>query len=428
VGPDNRGCLTLTNSNGGTATFRIALGTISGGTATQGAITAFVDTTGQGSRLTGVLKRQDLTNLAPSTFRGTYAFGWEGMDNSGYRVAAAGLITPDGAGNVTNVTFDVNVNGTLATVSGGSGSYSLAPNAPGGRGTGKTIIPPPGGPVTANYTLYVVSPSHFLFILTDPTDVSHPILSGEIKLQTGPFSTSMLASGAGYVFYTSGIDNGNGGSVTVLGQTQFTTNTGVATVTAGFSANGISTPEQPSLQATFTVDSSGRMTATGLGPLPPVFYLVDSTQGFIVGSNMLADSGYFEQQTLSSFSPSTISGQFFFGGGVPTIAGPFESGVFNFSPGTPSGTLTGTVDSSLPNFLLFCMQDCGDGGGLQPNNSFSAPYTFPAAPGVPGQFCLFGDCPGDGALGYFISPSKMVLMQTGTLTNPNPPEIAIVQQ
>src|SRR5437667_5364398 len=207
VGPDNRGCLTLTNSAGGTATFRIALGTMSGGTATQGAITAFVDTTGQGSRLTGVLKRQDLTNLAPSAFRGTYAFGWEGMDNGGIRVAAAGLITTDGAGNVTNIALDINVNGRVQTVTGLSGSYSLAPNAPGGRGTGQTVI---GDAVAANYALYVVSPSDFFIIGTDPADASHTIFSGEGKLQTGPFSTSMLASGSGYVFYQSAIDSGSG--------------------------------------------------------------------------------------------------------------------------------------------------------------------------------------------------------------------------
>jgi hypothetical protein len=61
VGPDGRGCLTLTNSNGGSAIFRVALGTISGGTATQGTITGFIDTTGQNPRLTGILKQQDLS-------------------------------------------------------------------------------------------------------------------------------------------------------------------------------------------------------------------------------------------------------------------------------------------------------------------------------------------------------------------------------
>jgi hypothetical protein len=423
VGPDNRGCLTLTNSAGGTATFRIALGTMSGGTATQGAITAFVDTTGQGSRLTGVLKRQDLTNLSPSTFSGSYAFGYEGMDSSGYRVALAGIATADGAGAITNIAFDVNDNGAVQTLTGLSGSYSLAPNAPGGRGTGQTVI---GGGLAVNYALYVVSPSDLFIVATDPTDAIRPIYAGELKRQTGPFSTSMLASGSGYVFYTSAIDSGHGGRVTILGQAQFTSNTGVATGTADFNSGGIG-GTLGSGEATYTVDSSGRMTVTGLGGHPPVYYLVDSTQGFIVGTNNNVDFGYVEKQTLNSFNASTISGRFFFGGGGPTIGGPFDSGTVTFSPGTPSGTITGTSDESRPNFLLFCMQDCGGGGGLQPNGSFSSPYAFPTAPVAPGQFCL-GDCPGDGTLGYIVSPSKIVLMQTGSSANPNPAEIIIVQQ
>ena len=424
VGPDNRGCLTLTNSAGGTGAFRIALGTMSGGIATQGAMTVFNDTTGQGSRLTGVLKRQNLTNLNSSTFKGTYAFGYEGVDSRGYRSAAAGLLTSDGAGNVTNINMDVNVNGIAQTVTDLSGSYSLAPNAPGGRVIGQTML---GGGLTANYALYMISPSDLFIIGTDPTDAGHLIYSGGLKLQSGPFSTGMLASGSGYVLQIFGVDSGNGGSITILGQAQFTTNTGIATVTADFNGGGIG-GTLGSAEATFTVDSSGRVTATGLGPRPPVFYLVDSTQGFIVGVNASVDFGYIERQTLTSFSTSTISGQFFFGGGAPTIEGPFESGTLNFSPGAPAGTITGTVDQSRPNFLLFCSQDCGGGGGLQPNNSFSTPYAFPAAPGAPGQFCLFGDCPGDGVLGYIVSPSKIVFMQTGSSTNPNPAEVVIVQQ
>ena len=415
VGPDNRGCLTLTNSNGGTITFRIAVGTISGGTATQGALTAFVDTTGQNPRLTGILKQQDLKS---STLSGTYAFGWEGIDSSGYRVAAAGLITADGAGNITNIVLDLNDNGAVQTLTGLSGSYSLAPNAPGGRGTVQV------GP--ANDTLYVVSPSNAFIISADPTDTSHPILGGELKLQTGPFSTSALASGSGYVIWASGINNSNGQRGSTLGQVQITSNTGIATLTLDTNDSDIDTPEV-SGQSSVTVDSSGRM-VTGAGPNQPVIYLVDSTQGFLVGTDSGVASGYIQQQTLSSFGISTISGQFFFGGGGATTRGQFESGTVNFTPGAPSGTITGTIDSSRPNFLLGCTQDCGGGGGLQPNNSFSAPYAFPAAPAAPGQLCWFGDCPGDGTLGYIISPSKLILMQTGTATNSNPAEIIIVQQ
>jgi hypothetical protein len=426
VGSDNRGCLRLTNSNGGTLMFRIALGSFSSGTAAQGAMTAFVDNNGQGLRLTGLLKQQDLTS---PTFNGTYAFGWEGMDSSGYRVAAAGLISSDGAGNLTNTSFDVNDNGNLVTLTGAAGSYNLASGAPGGRGTLQIVIPVGGGSVTANEVLYVVSASDAFFMSIDPTDTSHPILIGEAKLQTGPFSTSVLASGSGYVFWTSGIDSSNGASITTLGQAQFTTNTGVATVTADSNDYGVEGPEG-SAQATFTIDSSGRMTITGLGPNAPIVYMVDSTQGFAVGGSGTVASGYVQQQTLSSFSTSTISGQFFFGGGAPATEGSYESGSLNFAPGEPSGTIAIAFDSSRPDRNLFCDQ-CN--GGLQPNNSFKGfPYTFSAGASAPGQGCL-GDvvagpaCQGN-LIGYIISPSKMVFMQTSTPDNTSGAEIFVLQQ
>jgi hypothetical protein len=427
VGPDNRGCLRLTNSNGGTLVFRIALGTLSGGIAAQGAMTAFVDNNGQGLRLTGILKQQDLTSPA---FNGTYAFGWEGMDSGGYRVAAAGLIASDGAGNLTNTSFDLNDNGNTATFTGGSGSYNMASGAPGGRATLQIIIPiGGGGSVTANDVLYVVSPSDAFFMSVDPNDASHPILIGEAKLQTGPFSTDMLASGSGYVFWTSGIDSSNGASISTIGQAQFTNNAGVATLTADSNDYRVEGPEG-SQQATFTVDSSGRTTITGLGPNAPIIYMVDSTQGFAVGGGSTVAFGYVQQQMLSSFSTSTISGQFFFGGGAPTTEGSFDSGTLNFAAGEPSGTIAVAVDSSRPDRNLFCDQ-CG--GGLQPNNTFQGfPYSFSAGATAPGQGCL-GDVTAGAAclgnlIGYIISPTKMVFMATSTPDNTSNAEIFVVQQ
>jgi hypothetical protein len=419
VGPDNRGCLTLTNSSGITTTLRVALGTISGATATQGTITGSGDTTGVSARTTGVIKQQNLTSLTSATFNGTYAFGRSGVDSSGHPFSAAGLITPNGAGTITSTSFDFDDGGTTGTLSGGSGSYSLATNAPGGRGTAQITI----NSVTSNYAFYVVSPSDVFVLSTDPTDVNHPIISGENLLQTGTFSTSVL-NGGGYVFYAGGVDPSNGGSDTVLAQSQFTTS-GNATVTVDENTNGISQAEA-SGAAVFSVASSGRVTATGavLG-YSFVTYMVDSTQGFIVGLDPLASSGYVQKQTPSSFSTSTISGQFFFVGGAPTDGGEYDSGTANFSPGNPSGTLKGTDDGSSPDYLIDCplnAQGCA-GGGLQPNSPISGTYNFTTAPTAPGQGNI-----GSQTIAYIISPSKIVMMQTGTSQNQNSAEIYIIQQ
>jgi hypothetical protein len=431
VGPDNRGCVTLTNSTGGVEILRIALGTISGGTATQGSITRFDDTTGQNPRVGGILKQQNLTNLASSTISGTYAFGSEGVDSSGYRFAEVGLVTADGAGNITNNTFDFNDHGNLGTVSGGSGSYSVVTNAAGGRGTLQAMVAAGGGTITVNSALYVISASDFFLLSTDPTDTSHPIAGGEAKLQTGPFSTGMLASGSGYVFWSSGVDGSNGESIATIGQVQFTDGSGTATVTVDSNAYGSETPEQ-SVQANFSVDASGRMTVTGLGPDGPVIYLVDSTQGFSLEGSGSAASGYVQQQTLNSFSTSAVSGQFFVGGGSATAGSSFDSGVVVVSPGEPSGTVVATTDSSKPNCGQF--QNCEAGNGLHPNKSSGGlPYTFSAGASAPGQGCIGSpvggaSCIGGALIGYIISPSQLVLMPTSSADNLNAAEIIVGQQ
>jgi hypothetical protein len=360
-------------------------------------------TLGPVNRQTGILKRQNLTNLASTTFSGTYAYGREGVDSSGHRYAVAGVIASSGAGAITNVTFDFDDNGAVGTLSGGSGSYSLATNAPSGRGTIQTMISTPGGPVTSNYVMYVVSPSDFFALSSDPVDANHPIQGGENLLQTGPFSTAALNSG-GFVFYSGGIDPSSGGSDAVIGQAQVTTS-GNATVIIDENTNGTSQTEVNG-SAVLTVAPSGRVTGTGaiLG-YSFVIYLVDSTQGFIVGLDPFSSSGYIQKQTLNSFSTSTITGQFFFGGGAPTTGGAYDSGTVTFNPG--SGITTGKDDESSPS-------------GLQPNSPTNGPYTFSAATTAPGQGNV------GGWLAYIISPSELVF-SVGTVANPSPAEIVIVQ-
>ena len=411
VGSDNRGCLTLTNANAGSSTYRIALGTLSGGSATQGTITLFNDTTGQGPRLTGILKQQNLTNVTSSSFSGTYAIGLDGMDSSGQRIAIAGLVTSNGAGSVTSVTEDVNDNGSVTNIPLGtiSGTYSLATGAANGRGTFAVTQ----SSVTANSVLYVISPSDAFAMTTDATDSNHPIVSGEAKLQTGSFSSSGLTTGSGYVFNAAGIDSTNGGSTTALGQAQFTANNGTAataTVTIDENDNGAS-PAEVQGTATFAVSSNGRLTASGavLG-YSFIGYQVDSTQAFLVGLDPFASSGYIQMQTAGPFSTSTITGPFFFGGGVPTNGGSLDTGTVILTPGNPAGTVDGADDSSNPNF--------GGGGGLEPNNSISGSYSFANAPTAPGQGNL-----GNQSIGYIISPSKLVFMNLGST-----PEAFIAQQ
>jgi hypothetical protein len=419
VGSDNRGCMTLTNSNGGVATYRFALGTISGNVATQGSLQGFTDTTGEGARTEGIVLLQNSSAFNPGAIEGTYVFGRDGVDVAGGRYAVAGLSTADGVSKLSNITADfVDYFGGAANLPGpGTGTFSIATNAPSGRGTfATTIATGTSGSVTSNFAIYVVSPSEILSMSTDPVDATHPIQSGEVKLQSGTFTQTSLDN-KNYVFYGYAIDGSNGGNVTDLGQSSFTTN-GNATTTFDQNDNGISIPEQVQASA-FTIAANGRTTISGGGGQNPLIYLVDSTQGFLVGTDSSAILGYVQQQSASSFTTSTISGTYFFGGTAPNTGSNTDTGAATFTPG--SSTISGTDDSAGPNYST---QGCtGNCGGLYPNQSIGgSTYNFSTGSTVPGQGNV-----GTNSLAYIISPTKLIFMQTGTSTNTNPAELYVIQ-
>jgi hypothetical protein len=418
IGSDNRGCMTLTNSNGGTAIYRIALGTIAGNVATQGTILGFSDTTGQGARMEGVLVQQNSSSFTPGSVKGTYVYGGDGVDAGGGRIAIAELFTSDGMSALSNFTYDYDDYFTGAVnvplTKGITGSYLLnsATGASSGRGTAAVTTPGQGA---NNFAFYMVSPSEFLVMSTDAVNAGGAIQSGDVRLQTGTFSQTSLDN-KNYVFYGNAIDESNGGNVTNMGQASFTTN-GNATLTLDQNDNGVSTPEQ-SLSQPFTIGSNGRATLSGGGGKNPVFYLIDSTQAFLVGTDSTIVSGYMQQQSANSFSTSSISASFFFGGAAPNTGSTYDSGAATFTPG--SVAIAGTDDSAGPNYST---QGCtGNCGGLDPNQSIGGTYSFSTSSTVPGQGNV-----GKNSLAYIISPTKIIFIQTGTSTNTNPAELFILQ-
>jgi hypothetical protein len=416
VGADNRGCLTLENSNGSTLTFRIALGTMSGSpsTATQGNITASASEAGQGFRGVGALMQQNSSAFNLSALKGTYVFGREGIDSDGGRYVAAGVSTADGAGDLSNISSDSDdaFAGAVNQPGPYSGIYSVAPN---GRGVLTTTV----GGQTIDHVVYIVSASEYLSMSTDVVDSTHPIQSGENKLQTTVAFPAHLTEGSDYAFYTTGIDTSSGGSTVSLGQATFTSSIGNTTLTLDVNDNGTEMAETNG-PAVFTIAPNGRMTGSGSGfgtnPYPPIIYLVDGTQGFIVGTDPVDSSGYFQQQTGGPFNTASLSGQIFFGGRAPAAGSPFDSGTFNFD--SSSSTITGVDDGSSQDFVT--------GTGTPLPYSFAATPSF--TPTAPGQG-LFGNH----ILAYIVSvsPAKVILMQIGaTPQNPtsNRPELYVGRQ
>jgi len=337
--------------------------------------------------------QQDSSAFHPGAFLGTYVFGREGIDATGGRYAVAGLSTADGNGSLTNISADSDdAFAGAATASGGSGTYTIGTS---GRGTSTITI----DGQTSNLVTYVVSPSEQLTLSTDFVDSVHPIQSGENKLQTMAAFPAYLPNGSEYVFYTTGIDRLNAGSTASLGQATFTGSSGNATVTLDVNDNGVEAAETVG-QATFTIAPNGRMTAAGqgLGNNPPIIYLVDQTQGFLVGTDPNGSSGYFQQQIGGPFSTGSLSGQAFFGGSAPAAGSSYDSGTLSFD--ASSGTITGTDDGSSTSLLSV--------SGAPVPYAFSTSSSF--APAAPGQG-LFGNS----ILAYIVStsPLKVVFMQLG---------------
>ena len=254
---------------------------------------------------------------------------------------------------------------------------------------------------TNNLVLYMVSSSEILAMTTDNINTPSAVLSiysGELRKQTGPFSTNTLDT-KNYVYYVEGVDGSNGGNDTVLGQATFTTN-GNATLTIDENTNGTLKPTV-SGPASFAIASNGRttITASGAGSPPPILYLIDSSSAFIVGTDNAVGFGNFEMQTSGGFRTSSISGSFFLGGDAPTTGVSYNSGTANFnSPAGGTSSISGKRDDSGPTGLKTEI--------LSPNTGWT--YSFSVSSSTPGKGTV-----GPNSIAYAISVSKIVFMSTG---------------
>ncbi len=397
VGADNRVCLSLATADGSAINFRAAVGTLVGGVATQGRVVRFDDDNDRRPRQSGFLMKQDPTSFSASKISGTYAMGLVGVDSSGKRIAGAGVITADGVSALSNFTADFDDGGALSgNLTGGSGSYTVAAS---GRGTSTTTITAPGGSTTTHNVLYMVSSSEVLLLSTDSSLSGSPILSGELKLQTGPFAATSLDN-KGYVFYVAGVDPANGGNDAVLGQATFSTNGG-ATLTIDDNDNGVLQTEQTG-PATFTIASNGRTTLSGAGAgsSPPILYLVNSSSGFIIGTDGSASFGFVEQQTGGPFATASIlSGAYFFGADAPTTGARYQVGAVTLDG---AGGVTGNSDVSDSTGLAI--------DSISPTNGGT--YSFSAA-SIPAGKGTVGSSPNQ-SIAYAVSTSKIIFLSTGS--------------
>lgn len=218
-----------------------------------------------------------------ATLNGSFAFTLAGADNlAAAPFATGGILTADGAGNITSGAQDFNDGGSLATNIGVTGTYSIAAS---GRGT-LTIVTTMG---TFTFAIYPSSGG----VLILETDVAF-LTSGTALQQTPPFSAASFSGGYGMNF-TGASSGGEFDSIAQFTADGASKLTGIIDVN---NAGGLSFGQ--TLTGTFTVTSTGRSTVplqTPLGTQNMVFYSVNGTRAlFIELDNNVVAAGEIRHQ------------------------------------------------------------------------------------------------------------------------------------
>src|SRR5271166_5642958 len=345
----------------------------------------------------GVLKSQGQILSGISLASGNFAFGSYGVDSSGGRYADAGYFVTDANGNIQSGSgeADTNDNGTVQSQAPLTGNVSAVDPAT-GRGTATFTI----GSSTLDYAFYVVPPApgklslySLVAVQTDAVSPGVPVTLASI-IERGPanggttlFSNAFLnaAQGSGTngdVFELNAVSNSAPDISLGLGDFDGATdNNGNGKITSySFDENkggALTTPSQNNYTGTYSVvgTTSGRVTVNLTGVANnPVWYLVSSNTGFVVGTDPEVTAGTFEPQAVTQ--PITITSLFgtFYGG----TTDPVLSSVINEvevalitpppPPGTGNGTFAATYDTSGTTGVLmnqsfagaYCLADTTD--------------------------------------------------------------------
>lgn len=371
VGPDDRGCLTLTDQFDTTFAFRFSLGGISGGIASEGDIIFINQQSATPERGAGILRRQDPTAFSLSALDTNYAIGLAGWENSKgplNHFAVVGSFAQSG-GSVSNLSFDANDGGKFITTAGQEtgGLGTIQPIAT-LTGMAYATLPLTGpSPGSANFTIYVINASELFFIATDPSDFPFgAVVSGRALATTGSFNASSILPN--YIFLFRGSSSGSASASIGLASLSSASSPGISGSVSGTVDQYVgTTATSQSLAGTYTFTSlSGRLGITGASSATsPVCYLtipLDNISAFCISTDSSASIGIFDTQPAATYGSSSLSGNFFFGSSEPPDSvTPDLSGVTSISSGTIQG-----------------FQDVSAQSGLSLANPFNAPLSVNA--------------------------------------------------
>jgi putative Ig domain-containing protein len=296
------------------------------------------------------------------------AVGLFGLDSSlTARYAAAGQFQfdPNTCVDAESGIMDVNDGGAWSSNTTFSGAFNQY-NTNTTRGVAGLTLHPGGRHF---YAFYLVSSNDhetnkLILLSTDP--VSEPANLtlwsglGQPSLATGWDNSNLAGTAVAELNaldttpatdVTAGLFLGNGAKGNNCQNNAFDAATFTYDENQGGKCNGGTCGQPQSSQGTYCVDkNTGRVTLTGFsgafGGAPPVFYLVNTNQGFVVGTDPAVTSGYFEPQTGSPFATSSLFGLYVGGTINPVTAMVTNAVSWLYADG--NGNINGTENTSGP--------------------------------------------------------------------------------
>jgi hypothetical protein len=378
LNPTDTGPMTLVIPALGTFSYQLAVpvsGTI-----------RFIQNGSAGDQGTGTIRKvTSTTKPTIGSLAAFWVFGSSGADVSFNRFASAGTFQSSNTGAWTTGVEDTNDNGTVANSVPFTGSF-VAIDPVTGRGTATLTVT---NGATTNYSFYPISTTELVMLGVDPVS------------STAPLDLFTLA--------TRSLNNYTNASlaVTTVAELQ-----GTALISSSFvpqaliafvkfdAAGGMTVSTDENLggtlsanhyTGTYNVETNGRTTLTGFGPVPIVFYL-SNTIAFTVVSDAAVSAGTLVPQSLPPFSNASITGSYQGG----TIAAALPSVTVETDSAAPdgNGNIPFTYDTSGP-------------GGPQQGLTLNATYSIDSA----GRSPLTANGVTTG-IAYVVNASRFVVLST----------------
>jgi hypothetical protein len=242
----------------------------------------------------GAAEIQDSTAIGASP-SGTFVFGLHQTSSAQNQGLASqvGVVTLPGSG--VNGAMDQNLGGTFS-----SPTVTWTLGTPGALGIGTGSFTDSTN-FTTNFVYYIVNSGKFAFLVSNPSAVG----SGSAEAQTGAVGSGLSGS---YAFGSRGDDSSFFDGLATVGQ--FTASSGTISGVEDLMQDG--TYSNGNLSGNSSASANGRVAVSlNSGAIQQVFWMVSPSRAFFLTNNSSQiEDGTADLQTLTSFSASTMKGQF----------------------------------------------------------------------------------------------------------------------